>query len=93
MLGLNLVWELCSQYTQECSRQITSTDEVSLGFFIHRCALYAGNFLYSYYEKAALIVPYGRARKNIGTTVMLAGAPPLEPRFFPCFFFNLEIKD
>ncbi len=24
---------------------------------------------------------------------MLAGAPPLEAQFFPCFFFDIEIKD
>jgi hypothetical protein len=27
------------------------------------------------------------------TPVMLAGAPPLEAQFFPCFIFDLEIKD
>jgi hypothetical protein len=31
-------------------------------------------------------------RKNIGTPAMLADAP-LEPRVFPCFFFDLEIED
>jgi hypothetical protein len=27
------------------------------------------------------------------TPVMLAGAHPLEAQFFPCFFFDIEIKD